>query len=26
VRIECTEFVRAQDVDETPGYLDGRPS
>jgi methylmalonyl-CoA/ethylmalonyl-CoA epimerase len=25
VRIECTEFVRAQDVDETPGYLDGRP-
>jgi len=26
VRIECTEFVRAQDVDETPGYLDGRAS
>jgi methylmalonyl-CoA/ethylmalonyl-CoA epimerase len=26
VRIECTEFVRRQDVDETPGYLDGRPS
>jgi len=26
VRIECTEFVRAQDVDATPGYLDGRPS
>lgn len=26
VRIECTEFVRAQDVDETPGYLDGLPS
>jgi methylmalonyl-CoA/ethylmalonyl-CoA epimerase len=26
VRIECTEFVRAQDVDERPGYLDGRPS
>jgi methylmalonyl-CoA/ethylmalonyl-CoA epimerase len=26
VRIECTEFVREQDVDETPGYLDGRPS
>ena len=26
VRIECTEFVRAQDVDETPGYLDVRPS
>jgi methylmalonyl-CoA/ethylmalonyl-CoA epimerase len=26
VRIECTEFVRARDVDETPGYLDGRPS
>lgn len=26
VRIECTEFVRAQDVDETPGYLDRRPS
>ena len=26
VRIECTEFVRAQDVDETPGYLDGHPS
>jgi methylmalonyl-CoA/ethylmalonyl-CoA epimerase len=26
VRIECTEFVRAEDVDETPGFLDGRPS
>ena len=26
VRIECTEFVRARDVDETPGYLDGRPT
>ena len=26
VRIECTEFVQAQDVDATPGYLDGRPS
>jgi methylmalonyl-CoA/ethylmalonyl-CoA epimerase len=26
VRIECTEFIRSQDVDETPGYLDGRPS
>jgi methylmalonyl-CoA/ethylmalonyl-CoA epimerase len=26
VRIECTEFVRAQDVDEMPGYLDGGPS
>jgi methylmalonyl-CoA/ethylmalonyl-CoA epimerase len=26
VRIECTEFVRTQDVDETSGYLDGRPS
>jgi methylmalonyl-CoA/ethylmalonyl-CoA epimerase len=26
VRIECTEFVRAEDVDGTPGYLDGRPS
>ncbi len=26
VRIECTEFVRSQDVDATPGYLDGRPS
>lgn len=26
VRIECTEFVRARDVDETPGYLDGRPA
>lgn len=24
VRIECTEFVRARDVDGTPGYLDGR--
>ena len=24
VRIECTEFVRTRDVDETPGYLDGR--
>jgi methylmalonyl-CoA/ethylmalonyl-CoA epimerase len=24
VRIECTEFVRMRDVDETPGYLDGR--
>lgn len=23
VRIECTEFVRVRDVDETPGYLDG---
>ena len=22
VRIECTEFVRTRDVDETPGYLD----
>lgn len=26
VRIECTEFVRVRDVDETPGYLDGRPT
>jgi methylmalonyl-CoA/ethylmalonyl-CoA epimerase len=26
VRIECTEFVRALDVDEMPGYLDGRPT
>jgi methylmalonyl-CoA/ethylmalonyl-CoA epimerase len=26
VRIECTEFVRARDVDETPGYLDGHPA
>jgi methylmalonyl-CoA/ethylmalonyl-CoA epimerase len=26
VRIECTEFVRAQDVDETPGFLDARPA
>jgi methylmalonyl-CoA/ethylmalonyl-CoA epimerase len=26
VRIECTEFVRARDVDETPGYLDGQPA
>ena len=26
VRIECTEFVRTQDVDETPCYLDGRRS
>ena len=25
VRIECTEFVRAEDVDATPGWLDGRP-
>ena len=23
VRIECTEFVRTRDVDETPGYLGG---
>jgi methylmalonyl-CoA/ethylmalonyl-CoA epimerase len=26
VRIECTEFVRAQDVDEVPGHLEGRPA
>ena len=26
VRIECTEFVRARDVDQTPGYLDGQPA
>ena len=26
VRIECTEFVRVRDVDETPGYLDGHPA
>lgn len=24
VSIECTEFVKADDVDETPGWLDGR--
>jgi methylmalonyl-CoA/ethylmalonyl-CoA epimerase len=24
VRVECTEFVRAADVDATPGWLDGR--
>jgi methylmalonyl-CoA/ethylmalonyl-CoA epimerase len=23
VRVECTEFVRAADVDATPGWLDG---
>jgi methylmalonyl-CoA/ethylmalonyl-CoA epimerase len=26
VRIECTEFVRALDVDRMPGYLDGQPA
>lgn len=24
VLIECTEFVKADDVDATPGWLDGR--